>query len=410
MDILKLGKLQAEEDERASHQAKKVKRRYADKGMTWAVREIYSDKIKLPAGHAYHQSGSLGTTTFLNEKTIVEVFPYKDPSAFIAGTGLSVEEMKLLAKERIIEILIHSYPAYEGLDFLDPILAFEPACYQSRGRTFLNSISEGQFDEWFEMGIDSKYLKMITKKEFVREPYEKELSYPIAEIRRKTAWRYAAMRCLIGQKVVDDIIEVHREKAPNYINELHTIFLHPITHGMLGDPFSSVVTARDLHNRKYVEILDSLERIMIQDVGVVLPDRISAKTILRSHEQGLAREFSRVRNTIFRDLIQDLVEGKSSTEDVKSKLRSKLADLNDRVRQIEVIGKTTERGLVLGLLAGGTVCLSQGFGTLAALLFGSMQATPYIMEPLAKSYSRIFEPAVSHYWSLKSVAKRAKQN
>ena len=282
MDIGELNKLQFKEDERAFHQSKMVRRKVGIKGRTWAVHEIYADKMSLPLRHVYHQCGSIDTTAFLNEKTIVEIFPYPTPAAFQAAIGMSVPEVEVLAREEILAVLIHSYPAYEGLDYLDPILSLEPPSYQSRGRAFLNAVAGGLFDESFERGQHCEYLTNVSPSDYVGEPYEKGRSYPVEEIRRKTVWRYAAMCCLLGQDVMDLIIDLHCEKAPNYINELHTVFLHPITHGILGDPFNEVGACRSIHHPRYVQILDSLERILIDDIGVKLPHELTLNDILRS--------------------------------------------------------------------------------------------------------------------------------
>lgn len=410
MDPSDLNRMQHEEEERANSQGSRARAHFADRGLSWALKEIYADKIRLPSNHAYHQSGSLCSTASLNERTILEVFPYPDQRAFQRAVGLSVGEVEVLAKQGIIDVLIRSYPNYAGLDYLDPILSLQPACYQERGFALLEAIAPGRFREYVRSAREREHLTGVFPSKYVGEPYEQGGTLPTEKLVEKTLWRYAALCCFLGQDIMDDIVNTGRERAPNYVNELHTIFLHPISHGMFGDPFNSVSSFISMHHAEHVEILDSIERVVCHDLHLDIRTQASFAEVLEFHNAGISAAFTAVRASLFREVARRVADGDLTVDQAKAQIMARVADLRESANRI-VYDRRTRRStvlapvLTLGLIAGGIACVAGGLPTLSTVFFGA-SAAPFLVKELAHRYAAWFDPMVSHYVELVSTADR----
>ena len=96
---------------------------------------------------AYHQSGFLNRTAFLNSTTIVEVFPFSDPKEFVQYYGMDVDDVVVLIKEGIVFPLVHRPEEYEGLSYLKGIFECKPEIYNDVYNEFYSLISDGAYND-----------------------------------------------------------------------------------------------------------------------------------------------------------------------------------------------------------------------------------------------------------------------
>ncbi|MEW5986994.1 MAG: hypothetical protein AB1791_10210 [Chloroflexota bacterium] len=402
METTRLEKLQFDEDERCGHQATRVAKLASRKrDLVSVVRLMYQDKISLGRPHAYHQIGSLGRTALLNPATVVEIFPYLTPQAFRRAIGLAPQDIANLAREHVIYPLIHSFGAYKGLDYLDPILSLNPPSYQSRGRALLDTLSNNRYEEYYQKAITSPILRGEVAPMLLREPYEDAIELPPEEKVRKAAVRYASMCCLLGEDAMESLAAHYEREIVNYVHILHVALLHPVTHGLLGNVHKDTKDYSSLLVPEYTGITACVERILLSAIGLSLPAEPTFLDIMRAHEEDLPTHFVALEQELLSELKKAEETNSISIEEIESKVHSRLYEIEAKLARLQSAIQIARTTTTIGFLGGGALALLKGLDTVGNILFGLTAATPIVAESLVRQVTRLISPILSHYWTLK---------
>ncbi|MFX1521852.1 MAG: hypothetical protein ACFFCD_18255 [Promethearchaeota archaeon] len=402
METTKLKKLQEDEDERCQQQATCVaKLASRNHDLSSLIRTMYEDKIRVRQHHSYHRTGNLGRTAFLSPVTVVEVFPWPTPVAFRQAIGLYPQELVNLARKQIVYPLIHSYETYKTLDYLDPILALKPPSYQSRGRAFLDAISNNKFEVYFQKAVTDPLLRGDHCFPLPKEPYEKAIVLSKKEMIRKAAWRYAAMCCILGEDTIESLGSQDKQKIANYIHTLHVMYLHPITHGLLGNIHNETKDYATLLMPEYIGIAANVESILVSALDLSVPKEPTYLDIMRAHNQGLPIHFRTLEQNLLEELKSAQKTGSLSLEEEKSRIEEELYKLEEKLAELSSAIQVAQTTGTVGFLGGGTLSLLAGLETVGSVLFGLSAAPPVIVEPLVRQVAKVTSPVLSHYWSLK---------
>ncbi len=402
-------KYELDEEEAAAHLAKKAKKeRDRIQNLNWdnltkLSQVMYQDKIKaLGTTHAYCLSAPLALLAFLNPLTIVTIPPHSTKVDLERLTGMTIGDLEILMRERIVQAVIFSPTKYEGLEYLDPILKLKPPCYVNRSGPLYSVISNGQFEEYQNNAMQIPFIKASPELRSLQEPYQRVNPFlSDADIMRSNAYRYAAMSCIVGKERTEEMFE---SRSINYVEKLkrlldfHIHFDHPLTHGLGGKPFINRFEYIDLSKDGLNIIHQAVQNIVVEEIHIRIPINPTLSDIIQSHSQGIPRNLEKLC----------LEFSCNEIEDVSGKVKETIEKINYEISKVELTAKKLSVSFTVGILVSSVIggILMEQFGTSLAIPGLSPLVRGFMERLIQKIILMRKSPDLVYYWNLRRVTRK----